>query len=262
MLACGWNATAYQILNPGIAHWFPAADDAVVGYVLRRGVRIVAGAPICAEARLPEVADEFAADAARAGARVCYFGAESRLEEVCRNDARYARVLLGAQPVWEPGGWPALVAGRAVIRAQLSRARNKQVTVTRWPAGRATGNPELARCLAEWLATRGLPPLHFLVEPVTLALLDDRRVFVATRQGRVMAYLVASPVPARAGWLIEQIVRGHDAPNGTAELLVDAAMRAACEDGSAYATLGMVPLSSRAEVTATGNPAWLRSLLV
>jgi len=233
----------------------------VVGFVLRRGVRIVAGAPVCLESRLPDIAEEFADAARRAGERVCYFGAETRLDDVCRDDARYSRVLLGAQPMWEPGGWTDLVAGRAAIRAQFNRARNKGVGVSRWPSERATGHPDLVRCLKEWLATRGLPPLHFLVEPATLALLEDRRVFVAERRGRVVAYLVASPIPARNGWLIEQIVRGGEAPNGTAELLVDAAMRAAADDGSDYATLGMVPLSRRANVPPFDNPVWLGTLL-
>ncbi|HMI57811.1 MAG TPA: phosphatidylglycerol lysyltransferase domain-containing protein, partial [Gemmatimonadaceae bacterium] len=75
VLEHGWNATAYQILNPGIAHWFSRAGDAVIGYVTRSGVRVVAGAPVCAEERLHDVVAEFAADARAAGDRVCYFGA-------------------------------------------------------------------------------------------------------------------------------------------------------------------------------------------
>ena len=63
MLAHGWNATAYQIVNPGIAHWFSARGDAVVGYTDRSGVRVVAGAPVCPPERLAEVAAEFEAEA-------------------------------------------------------------------------------------------------------------------------------------------------------------------------------------------------------
>ena len=34
ILAYGWNATAYQILNPGIEHWLPPdGRDCVVGFV-------------------------------------------------------------------------------------------------------------------------------------------------------------------------------------------------------------------------------------
>ena len=62
VLAHGWNATAYQIVNPGIAHWFSARGDAVVGYMRSARTRVVAGAPVCEEPRLREVVDEFERD--------------------------------------------------------------------------------------------------------------------------------------------------------------------------------------------------------
>jgi phosphatidylglycerol lysyltransferase len=102
--------------------------------------------------------------------------------------------------------------------------------------------------------------MHFLVETDILDRLLDRRVFVAECDGDAVAFLVASPVPARNGWLVEQIVRGRDAPNGSATLLLDAAMRALAADGAAYVTLGLSPLSRRASASAE-NPYWLRGLL-
>ncbi len=261
MLACGWNATAYQILNPGFRHWFAAAGDGVVGYVSRGGIRVVAGAPVCSAARLAEIADEFAADARRTDERVCYFGAGERLERIHAARGGHALVLLGAQPAWNPGEWPSIIGRRASLRAQVHRARNKGVTHSEWSSPRASASRELRECLAEWLARRGLPPLHFLVEPDTLDRLADRRVFVAEREGRVTAFLVASPVPARDGWLVEQLVRRADAPNGCAELLVDAAMRAFASAGARYATLGLSPLSVRSDVARTAEPLWLRMTL-
>ncbi|MEO8452525.1 MAG: DUF2156 domain-containing protein [Gemmatimonadota bacterium] len=258
VLAHGWNATAYQILNPGIDHWFSAAGDAVVGYVRRHRVRVVAGAPVSAEERLPAVVEEFAAAARRQGDRVCYIGAEARLERVYREDSRSDFVLLGSQPVFDPELWEA--RRRASVRANLNRARNKGVTVDEWPAEKAAAHPALTGCLAFWLARRGLPPMHFLVEPDTLSRLEDRRVFVAIRSGVVVGFLVASPVPARDGWLIEQIIRGEGAANGTADLLIDRTMRAVAAEGSRYATLGMAPLSHRAG-TAFSNPPWIRPLI-
>src|SRR4029079_10254763 len=113
--------------------------------------------------------------------------------------------------------------------------------------------------LDEWLESRPLPPLHFLVEPETLALLFDRKVFVAQRGGAPVGFLVASPVPARNGWLIEQFVRGHHAPNGTSGLIIDAAMRARAAHGATYVTLGLAPLSRHARPVP--GPLWLRVLL-
>jgi phosphatidylglycerol lysyltransferase len=101
-----------------------------------------------------------------------------------------------------------------------------------------------------------------MVEPETLSQLHDRRVFVAERRdGEVLGFTVLSPVPARNGWLVEQIVRGSNAPNGTAELLIDSAMRAIAESGATYATLGLSPLSRRAEFVQLPQPIWLRFIL-
>lgn len=261
VLRHGWNATAYQILNPGIEHWFSPRGDAVVGYVKRHSVRVVAGAPICAKVRLAEVVAAWEGEAAIAGDRVCYFGAAGRIKTLMEGAPGYATVLLGAQPVWKPTQWAGIIAGHASLRAQLHRARNKGVVVVEWPPRNATEHPELRRCLQEWLQTRGLPPLHFLVEPETLSALEDRRIFVATRAGAVVGFVVLSPVPARQGWLTEQFVRGHAAPNGTVELLLDAAVRAVAAGGAEYVTMGLVPLSERTWLPAAYNPLWLRLLL-
>lgn len=261
MLRYGWNATAYQIVNPGIALWFSSAGDAVVGYVQRGSTRVVAGAPVCPRSRLDAVVAEFEGECAARRLRVCYFGAEERLETAVHGGATHAMVLLGAQPSWNPAAWAGIIAGKASLRAQLNRARNKGVSVWPMSATEATGNPSLQRVLREWLATRGLPPMHFLVEPETLNRLFDRRVFVArTRESEIIAFLVASPAPARGGWLIEQFVRGRAAPNGTVELLLDAAMRAFAAEGYGYVTLGLAPLS-RYAVPAEVNPTWLRWVL-
>ena len=262
ILECGWNATAYQILNPGISLWFSAAGDGVVGFVPHRATLVVGGAPVCSLDRLSAVAAEFVAHARKHRQRVCYFGAGDRLESLYANDAAWSRVLLGAQPVWDPREWSGAIAKRPSLRAQFNRARNKGVIVSEWPPLRAENNPQLRRCLMEWLETRRLPTLHFMVEPETLSRLKDRCVFVAERgtQG-VVAFTVLSPVPARNGWLIEQIVRGSESPNGTAELLIDSAMRAICNSGATYATLGLSPLSQRLASSPPGQPLWLKTLL-
>jgi phosphatidylglycerol lysyltransferase len=257
VLRFGWNATAYQILNPGIELWFSDAGDAVVGYVRSGGMVVVGGAPVCAPNRLSAVTAEFLSEAHARGEKVCYFGAGGRLDDRYQTDEAWSTVLLGAQPVWDPHHWPQALAKRRSLRAQLNRARNKGVTVTEWPAMEAENDTRLRRVLAQWLETRNLPPLHFMVEPETLSHLDDRRVFVAEREGRVVAFTVLSPVPERNGWLFEQIVRGNSASNGTAELLLDTAMRAIAASGSTYATLGLSPLSQRAGLRQPKQPSWL-----
>jgi phosphatidylglycerol lysyltransferase len=261
VLRHGWNATAYQIINPGIRHWFAAAGDAVVGEVEFDRVRVVAGAPVCAEERLAAVCEEYERAARAAGCAVCYFGAEFRLEALLRDSREHAMVLLGAQPSFHPRDWEQMLGSHASLRGQLNRARNKLVSITEYPPSFAEGHAGLQDCLREWLARRGLPPLHFLIEPETLSRLFDRRIFIAEQRGSVVGFLIASPGPQRNGWLVEQVVRGAAAPNGTAELLNDAAVRRFAIEGSEYVTLGLSPLSERVRVQMKQNPLWLRLLL-
>jgi phosphatidylglycerol lysyltransferase len=260
VLRFGWNATAYQLVNPGITLWFDAHREAVIGYVRKHRTRVVAGAPVCSLDRLPSLVDEWEYLASRRGDKVCYFGAAGRIRKLLQGCAGYSTVVLGSQPVWDPQRWAETVGAVPSLRQQFNRARNKGVTVEEWPAKRANGDPDLKRVLGQWLETRGLPPLHFLVEPETLSLLDGRRIFVASVHGEVVGFLVASPIPVRNGWLTEQFVRGWRAPNGTVELLVDFMVRSMAESGSTYVTMGLVPLSTRGVSLPEDNPLWLRGL--
>lgn len=150
---------------------------------------------------------------------------------------------------------------RASLRAQPSRVANKGVGVQLYSPERALQNAELRRVLDEWLRTRGLPTLHFLVEPETLSFMEDRRVFVAEKDGLALAFLTLCPIPARNGWLTEQFPRGNNAPNGTVELLMDAAIRHIAKEGANDVTMGLVPLSLQGVLPGEDNPAWLRVLL-
>lgn len=263
VLRHGWNAAAYQILNPGMRRWFAASGDAVVGYAPYRDTWVVAGAPVCPLDRLHAVHAEFHAAAVSAGARLLYFGAGERLERVLGCDGRHHLLRLGAQPAWSPHDWDAVVRGKASLRAQLNRARNKGVMVHELARRDIDASLATLRLVQRrWLDERGLPPLHFMTEPDTLDDLRDRRVFVARHRAGVCAFLVAIPVPARNGWLVEQWPRLTNAPNGTTHLLVDGAMRTFAREGADFVTLGMAPLSQRAGAIGEGEPAWLRTLLL
>ncbi len=260
ILQHGWNSTAYQIINPGIAHWFASRGDALVGYVRHAGVRVVAGAPVARPERLADVVAEFEGVARDHGDLVCYFGAEERLQQLSALLPHHCTVVLGGQPAWEPANLAGYIHRHASLRAQLHRARNKGIRIACWPSGLVRDNPRLQAVLRGWLGTRGLPALHFLVEPETLSHPEDRMVFVAERGDTVLGFLVASPVPARRGWLIEQVVRAPGAPNGVSESLIEAAASRMVVDGAGYVTLGLAPLSRRAVLPAVPSEWWMEGV--
>ena len=258
VLRHGRQATSFQITNPGIAFSFAPDGSAVAGWVDAPGFKVIAGAPVCEVDRTQAEIQRLIGESMDAGKKLCLFAAERWVLNHLPASMATSPVLLGAQPSWSPRSWESRFERRASLRGQLNRARNKSVAIAEWPVGRAQGNPELILCLEHWLATRGLPAMHFLVEPDTLDRLEGRRVFVARREGEIIGFLVISPIPMRHGWLVEQIVRGKGAVNGTSELMLDAAVRTLDKEGSDYVTLGLSALSQHAGLDYSMNPGWLR----
>jgi phosphatidylglycerol lysyltransferase len=230
-----------------------------VGFVRRHSFLLAVGAPVCDLSELRGVIEEFEEYARGQGRHVCYVCAEERLRDAVSRMPGHATVTAGEQPAWDPREWDAIVRTRKSLRGQINRSRNKGIQLEEMAPERASGDPEIAAVLKSWLRTRGLPPMHFMVEPDVLrGVTEDRVVLAARRDGRIVAYLVASPIGARNGYLIEELARTRDAPNGVAEHLIDATMRRFALEGRSYVTMGLVAL---ARDSFRGNPWWLRSLM-
>ena len=238
----GWNATSFQVLERGFSYWIDG--DACVAYVDTGESWVAAGAPIAAEGELESVAMRFVAAAREKRRRACFFAVEDR----ALASQRLSSMPIGQQPTWDPRRWK---SGRRV-REQVRRAQAKRVT------GRALTNEDFTAIRGQvealvrrWLAARKMPPMGFIVDVQPFDFADERRCFVAEREGEIVGLLVAVPVYRRNGWLFEDLLRTPEAPNGTTELLVDLAMKTVGEEGSQYATLGLAPLAGDV------NP-WLR----
>ncbi|MET0390392.1 MAG: DUF2156 domain-containing protein [Polyangiales bacterium] len=239
----GWNATAFQTLEPGFSYFF-AADDGCVAYADTGAAWVAAGAPIAAPERLSDVASAFMKAAAAQGKRCCFFATEERFRVL--PSAPLEHMALGEQPVWDPQLWPTILGSRKSLREQLRRARAKGLRVRLLAASELTAEATqqaFSRVTARWYLTRPMAPMHFLVQVAPFTWPDDRRCFVAELDGRLVGYASVIPVPARPGWFLENLVRDPRAPNGTAESLVDAVMCWAAEQDAHWLTLGLAPLA-------------------
>ncbi|MDE3194911.1 MAG: DUF2156 domain-containing protein, partial [Acidobacteriota bacterium] len=148
VLEHGWNSTAYQILNPGISHWFSSDRRAVAGYVRYGSHVLIAGAPVCGAESLSGVIRELEEEFGARRFKICYVCAGRRLRDELAGTGTHSSVPIGAQPVWDPAHWPEMIAGRASLRAQLRRARNKGVTIEPMAGECAAADPEIAAVLA------------------------------------------------------------------------------------------------------------------
>lgn len=216
-----------------------AQDDCVIAYVDVAGTRVVAGSPAGPES-----------DAARrrlfeSQRRLVTFGRELDDPLPLPEDA----YVVGEQPWWELSRWDETVRASRSLRSQIRRAEHKAVVTSDCGPNELAPGSELRRgvegLVAGWLRGRHLPPLGFVAAVAPFELLADRRVFVARIGERVVGASFAVPIGTTGAWLVDHVVRDRDAPNGTAELLVDAAFRGLVRHGASRATLGLCPLSGR-----------------
>ena len=255
----GWNATSFQILEPGFRYWVDG-DDACVGYVDTGAAWVVAGAPIAPRERLAELATRFTAAARAQGRRVCCFGTEQRFTDA----AGWPALRIGDQPVWAPSEWDAVVRASKSLREQLRRSRAKGVVIRALAVGElAIGHStrtQLDALIARWLATKQIAEMGFIVQLDPFSFPDEKRYFVAERAGAIVGFLAAIPIYARNGWFFEDLLRDPDAPNGTTELLIDACMRAALDEGIAHVTAGLAPLAGEVSPWLRFARRWGRAL--
>ena len=242
--AFGTDAVSFQSLEPGIHHW--GTSEGVVSFAETSGGWVAAGGPLSPRAVRADVATRFVRTARAEGRRASFFACD----DIEGFGEGFSRLLLGEQPLFRPADWEATLRAHRSLREQVRRARAKKVDVRRVGKDElAEGTPlratveELARA---WLGSRPMEPMGFLV---TVSLFEEpalHRYYVAERDGAVVAFVSLVPIGDDAGLLVEDLVRARHAPNGTTELLFDAAMREAARDGVASVTWGLAPLAAEA----------------
>lgn len=239
----GSEPTSFQVLEPGLCYWFHG-DDACVAYAEVPGAWVTAGEPICAPEARHAVSQAFVQAARAAGKRARFFHVSERFVSVTGLGSTH----IGEQPLWDPTAWQSTLAETRSLREQLRRARAKGVSarvVSAEEMGDVQGATRRAceALIERWLAVRGMSPMQFMVLVHPFEFPEERRYVVAECDGQVVGMASAVPVYARQGWFLEDLLRDPRAPNGTAELLVDAMFRVLASEGCRYATLGLAPLS-------------------
>ena len=238
----GRETISFQTLEPGLRHWFDG-DDACVAYADTGAAWVAAGSPIASADDSAAVMQRFASAAHAASKRVRFFGVE-------REDfgPEFRTMLIGEQPVWDPANWSRVLSQKRSLREQLRRAKAKSVTIRQLGpeevADQTTDRQRMDRLVARWRSARSLPPMGFLVHLDLYGHASERRFLIAERDGELCGLLVAVPIYQARGWFFEDVLRDPEAPNGTVELLLDAAMRMAAEEESHWVTYGLAPLAN------------------
>jgi len=238
----GCATTSFQVLEPGFSYWF-ARDDACVAYADTGSAWIAAGLPIAAPRDVAAIAREFIAHAEKQHRRACFFAVNREFAQQAELDT----LAIGEDPEWDLASWSETIRASRSLREQLRRARAKEIHVRVVDSrdvvqGRAT-RLAIEALIQSWLASRPMATMGFLVGVSPFEFSEERLYVVAEKQGQLVGFLAAVPIYARGGFFVEDLLRTREAPNGTAELLVNHAFHELAQRGIRMATLGLAPLA-------------------
>jgi lysylphosphatidylglycerol synthetase-like protein (DUF2156 family) len=231
--------------------------DGAIVYGEFGSVWLAAGDPIAKPEDVPQLVQGFLA-AARKAKRIVAFVPASE------NFARQAQALnlsalkIGAAPYFDLQTWNPRGNGAKKMRAGVNQAIRAGVRIELIDELSEQIKREVAKLALDWLKSRpAATTFGWLLAVDPFLRFEDKKLFAARdKDARLVGLLSVSPIPARNGWYLEDVLRGNNTPSGTSDLLVVETLRHLKADGAKLATLGTTPLAKEGDdrLSTKGHP--------
>lgn len=245
----GYNAHSLVGIGSAARIWSSPETEGAVGFNDFGKVWLVPAEPLASAGNQAALADCFLRAASAEGCTVGFLPATERFAKHSSQLGLRA-VKIGSAPYFDLATWAPRGDRGKKARAGVNQARRAGVQVTKV----INIDEKLIRetdCLCKsWLTTRRSPTKFGWLFAVDLFQHSERKKYFTARDatGRLVGILAASPIPARQGWYLEDVLRLPEAPNGTADLLVVEVLKSLKRDGAKLATLGTAPMAMEGSI--------------
>lgn len=240
----GYNAHSLVSIAPGARLWSCPQVDGAITYNEFGKVWLVPGDPLAHPDNVAELTRRFVEAARAEGRFAAFMPATARFARQAAPLGLHA-VKIAAAPYFDLTTWAPRGDRAKKARAGVNQARRAGVRVVEVSGADETLKRETALLCRSWLkARRCAVKLGWLFELDPFQHAARKKFFTARdKAGKLIGFLAASPIPARDGWYLEDVLRLPSAPPGTADLLVVEALSRLQADGAKLATLGTSPLA-------------------
>ena len=242
--AYGYNAHSLVSIAPNARLWSCAQIDGAITYNEFGKVWLVPGDPLAHPDDVAELTRRFVEAAREEGRFAAFMPATARFARQAAPLGLHA-VKIAAAPYFDLTTWGPRGDRAKKARAGVNQARRAGVRVNEVETVDETLKREAALLCRSWLkARRCAVKLGWLFELDPFQHSSRKKFFTARDEaGKLVGFLAASPMPAREGWYLEDVLRLPTAPAGTSDLLVVEALNKLQRAGAKLATLGTSPLA-------------------
>jgi phosphatidylglycerol lysyltransferase len=257
----GYNAHALVSITRGIRLW--TCSKGAVAYNEFGRVWLVPGDPLASPEKLAPVSERFLRKAVAANRVVGFVPATEQFAKHGRELGLRA-VKIGAAPYFDLTTWAPRGDRAKKARAGVNQARRAGVHVTEVAEIDDKLRRETACVCKSWLTTRRSAIRFEWLFTVDLFQHKEHKKYFTARDanGKLVGFLAASPIPARNGWYLEDVLRSKHAPNGTTDLIVVEVLDALKRSGATLATLGTTLMAAEGETNVHVSPTFSRAAWV
>ena len=244
----GYNAHSLVSIAPGAHAWMSSGLEGAIVYGEFGRVWLAAGDPICKPEDVQTLVERFL-NAAKKEKRIPAF------VPTTADFARHAKALnlsvikVGAAPYFDLPNWNPRGNAAKKMRAGVNQAARTGVRVEIVTELNETTKLEITQLSLDWLESRrAATTFGWLLALDPFAQFERKKLFAARDSAnRMIGLLSVSPIPARNGWYLEDVLRKKDSPPGTSDILVVETLNYLKAEGAKLATLGTTPLAIEGE---------------
>ena len=245
----GYNAHALIGIATGTRVWTCHDTEGAVAYNEFGKVWLVPGDPLASVENLAQVSERFLQKARTEGRVVGFIPATEQFAKRS-SELGLRAIRIGSAPYFDLATWAPRGDRAKKARAGVNQARRAGVQVSEVREVDERLIRETACLCKSWLTTRRSAIRFEWLFTVDLFQHKEKKKYFTARDanGKLVGFLAATPIPARDGWYLEDVLRSKHAPNGTTDLLVVEVLNSLKHSGAKLATLGTALMAAEGVV--------------
>lgn len=247
------NSVSIALLDPGCKIFKTPGVDGMLGFYKVGNCAVVIGDPPCSPTDTPAMVKAFQKKAKS----IVYATVSEQFTRWAMGRVAVALLKIGDELTVNPENDPTVGPKARKLRNKLSVANRAGVIIQEYLSNDPILEQKMEEVASSWVHSRKGPQV-FLANVDIFDQRPGKRWFYAEMEGEIIGVLLLNQLQARQGWLFNLLLAKPDAPAGTTEKLIVAALDTLRSEGCKFATFGVVPSQTLGDIQGFGTiKKWL-----
>lgn len=236
--------------------------EEIFGYESHPGFDLVISDPLCDSRNCEEVLRRLTKFGRDRDKDTILFAIGPAFANAAKN-LSFKVVAIGKEPQFELKKWSSMGLS-SKLKSAIRQVEKRGIVIEEFSLQQLHSKnmiDDMNEILQTWFLSRASEKFRNLTEVNPAAGSDDKKFFVAHQAGRVDAFLIASPIYAKNGYFLQDLIRTTSSVSGVADALVVRALECLKSQGYEMASLGVSPLAGLRDPAVNTKHPYLNKIL-